>query len=411
MKKITDKQKIIIFLVITVVGFSAVLIFGTGYPWKKSKIPENKKVKLARPNLKEIYNSEDEVNEFQGKELRVNVSKFEPCVIKSGNKWTGFDIDLFNEICKELNYAPKYKEVKFKDIFKGLESKTTDVALAGITIRADREKKVDFSHQYIESKLEIVSLKQIGHISTLSLAWSYIVNLNNWGIFTLLLMSIVYTFLCGVAVYLLDLKSNKNIPNKFFDINPEKSGIDVSTRIVWEYKTTQGTGSKVPFSRLAWLLAAWVNFFIGAVMLGVVVSSINSTIEEHKKRQLECKYQDFSSLNKVKVATKRATTSVEVLRVVGAEIIETDHIDEAYEMLLNKEVEAVVFDKPNIRYFANNAGKDKVIVATQEYDKEYYGIALQEGSELRESINRVLLKFKENGVYDKIYKKWFGQIK
>ncbi|NIP24394.1 MAG: transporter substrate-binding domain-containing protein, partial [Phycisphaerae bacterium] len=31
------------------------------------------------------------------------------------------------------------------------------------------------------------------------------------------------------------------------------------------------------------------------------------------------------------------------------------------------------------------------------------------GSELREPVNRTLLKLKENGTYDGIYEKWFGK--
>jgi polar amino acid transport system substrate-binding protein len=32
------------------------------------------------------------------------------------------------------------------------------------------------------------------------------------------------------------------------------------------------------------------------------------------------------------------------------------------------------------------------------------------GSELRESVNRALLRLKENGTYDGIYNKWFGKV-
>jgi polar amino acid transport system substrate-binding protein len=40
---------------------------------------------------------------------------------------------------------------------------------------------------------------------------------------------------------------------------------------------------------------------------------------------------------------------------------------------------------------------------------EKYGIALPERSPLREEINRALLHLLEEGVYDDIYTRWFGQ--
>jgi ABC-type amino acid transport substrate-binding protein len=44
------------------------------------------------------------------------------------------------------------------------------------------------------------------------------------------------------------------------------------------------------------------------------------------------------------------------------------------------------------------------------FDIQYYGFMFPEGSELRETVNRALLKLKEDGTYDGIYDKWFGKV-
>ena len=40
--------------------------------------------------------------------------------------------------------------------------------------------------------------------------------------------------------------------------------------------------------------------------------------------------------------------------------------------------------------------------------RDNYGFALQTGSELREPINRALLRFAEDGTYRALLVKWFG---
>ena len=43
------------------------------------------------------------------------------------------------------------------------------------------------------------------------------------------------------------------------------------------------------------------------------------------------------------------------------------------------------------------------------FKEETCGIAFPEGSPLRKPINALLLKFKQNGIYDELYGPWFGR--
>lgn len=89
-------------------------------------------------------------------------------------------------------------------------------------------------------------------------------------------------------------------------------------------------------------------------------------------------------------------------------VIPAKSIDQAYEKLLKGEVNAVVFDSPIILYYARNKGAGKVSVVGPLFDLQYYGFLFPQGSELREPVNRALLKLRTNGIYDKLYSKWFG---
>ena len=83
-------------------------------------------------------------------------------------------------------------------------------------------------------------------------------------------------------------------------------------------------------------------------------------------------------------------------------------VDEAYDMLDRGAVQAVVYDYPVLLYHALNFGEGRVDVVGGPFSEEDYGIAFQEGSPLREEINRALLRLREDGTYDRLYAEWFG---
>ena len=69
----------------------------------------------------------------------------------------------------------------------------------------------------------------------------------------------------------------------------------------------------------------------------------------------------------------------------------------------------MVFDELNLRYYAINEGENKVTVVGDTFEPLYYGMAVPQGSPLRERVNRVLLEIAESGESDKIWSKWFGE--
>ncbi|HYG41429.1 MAG TPA: glutamine ABC transporter substrate-binding protein GlnH [Bordetella sp.] len=93
----------------------------------------------------------------QDRELIVATdTAFVPFEFKQGSTYTGFDIDLWAAIAKELNLKYKLQPMDFNGIIPGLQTKNIDAALAGITIRDDRKQVIDFSDPYYESGLAIL---------------------------------------------------------------------------------------------------------------------------------------------------------------------------------------------------------------------------------------------------------------
>ncbi len=72
------------------------------------------------------------------------------------------------------------------------------------------------------------------------------------------------------------------------------------------------------------------------------------------------------------------------------------------------DTDAVVFDAPILSYYAAREGRDVASLAGPIFLRENYGIVFPTGSPLVEDANRALLALREDGTYDQIYRRWFG---
>lgn len=111
------------------------------------------------------------------------------------------------------------------------------------------------------------------------------------------------------------------------------------------------------------------------------------------------------------VATRLGTTSGNYLRehVPGAEINEYEQMDQVYLAVENGSADAVMYDLPNIEYYIATEGNGRLKVVGDLYQAEDYGIGITAGNEdLVAAINDALATLRENGTYDEIYNKWFG---
>ncbi|GGX98610.1 amino acid ABC transporter substrate-binding protein [Litchfieldella qijiaojingensis] len=76
---------------------------------------------------------------------------FVPFEFVENGEYVGFDIDLWAAIAEENGWEYELRPMDFSGIIPALQTGQVDVALAGITIRPDREEVIDFSDGYYDS--------------------------------------------------------------------------------------------------------------------------------------------------------------------------------------------------------------------------------------------------------------------
>lgn len=141
----------------------------------------------------------------------------------------------------------------------------------------------------------------------------------------------------------------------------------------------------------------FVAYFTAAVTAAITV------------QQLQGNISGPGDLPGQRIGTTTGSTASNWLTEHNITPTEFQAIADAFAALERRQLDAVVFDAPVLLYYANHSGLGKVQVVGPIFRKENYGIAFPLGSDLRKPVNSALLKLRENGTFDALYARWFGQ--
>jgi polar amino acid transport system substrate-binding protein len=331
----------------------------------------------------------------RAEQLRVYTKPIEPFSFQEDGKALGFSIDLWERVAREANVTYELHWVKkVGDVIDALKDKQADVGIAAISITSEREAVVDFSTPYYESGLGILARAEgqsaVGVIldAVLSMA------------FLKIILALVLLLL--VTAHLIWFFERHRNPDQF--PKPYRRGIWESAW--WAISTilSGGCDAKGPMhvgGRIIgafWMLICIVviTYFTAAITTIMTVNQLTSDITGAK------------DLPGQQVATVKGTTAEKYLRDHRAKVSTYDTIDQAFDALDRHDVKAVVYDEPVLLYHLKISGARDQAVVGRLFERQNYGIGLQDNSPYRKAINGALLKLRENGTLDELNTKWFG---
>lgn len=329
------------------------------------------------------------------KKLKVAIKEFQPFVILNQGQYTGFSVDLWKELAKtmEMDYE-LYGVTSLAKLLDEVDRKAADIGLSGISITSKREENFDFSYPILESGLQILVRKD--DRSLLKTVFNFILSPKFLYVIAFLGIALI---IVAHLIWFIERKHNDQFSKNYF------KGIMESLWWTAVTMTTVGYGDKIPIRASGKLFAIfWMfsSYFIFAYFTATVTTTFTMNEMESTIRKPE-------DLTSKKIVTVAYSISEQYLRSKGLSPLTVREIDDAYLMLANKEVDAVVYHAPALKYYATHLGKSQVEVAGLTFHKQNYGLALQSKSELTEEINHALLELIENGTYQKIHNQWFGR--
>lgn len=78
----------------------------------------------------------------------------------------GFDVDVANAICKEIQATCHFKAQSFDALIPGLRAKRFDAAISAVDITEARSKQVSFSEAYYDSSASFIGIKDKADLTT-----------------------------------------------------------------------------------------------------------------------------------------------------------------------------------------------------------------------------------------------------
>ncbi len=324
-------------------------------------------------------------------DLRVATVTRPPFSMVEAGAETGFSVELWRALAADMGRETSFQRAEhFGDMLGLVERGEADAAIANISITAARETDFDFSQPIFESGLQIMVH---GDAASPSI-WSALFSKD-------ILLAIALSFGVLFAGGMLMWRFERG-HDGYFD-QPAKK---VAFPAFWwalNLVVNGGFEERVPrslFGRLFGVLLVVSSLFV----VSLVVAKITATLTV---AEIQSSVNSVNDLYGKKVGTTRGSTASTYLDNRGVNHRGYDDLAGLLEAFESGALEAVVFDAPILAYYVNTSDGDAAL-AGPVFLRENYGIVLPSGSDLAEPLNQSLLRLRENGRYDEIYRKWFG---
>jgi polar amino acid transport system substrate-binding protein len=331
-------------------------------------------------------------------ELRVVTRVLPPVVVDQNGTLTGFSVDLWNKIAERLQLKIRYQVAPdVRALLEEVRDGKADLGVAAISVTAAREAVYDFSHPILNAGLQIM-VRGKGQDADSNPLMDLLGLLFSKTILLWLGIALLLILLPAHIIWLLERRHANGI------VPTEKYFPGIFYAMYWAAGTLATQAEQMPRQWLArGLSVLWM--FAGVVFVAFYTAQLTATLTV---QQIQGTINGPDDLQGKKVATTRGSTAAAYLRELRAQVLEVSVIEDAYQALVNKEADAVVFDAPILLYYAANDGKGRVHLVGSPFRKEDYGIVFQAGNPLRKQVNNTLLALREDGSYQQIYDKWFA---
>ena len=324
-----------------------------------------------------------------GEDLVVAAAHCPPFVISEKGKLSGLAIDLWERLAVEIGVSYQLVETDFTKLLGAIAnqevSRRMDVGISCLSITAEREKTIDFSHSFYETYTGI-AVHDEGVTGTLRAA------LTNPVVLRALLFVLVMAILVGGLFYVLEHKIN----DKLYAMKTP-SGRFMEALIVGALFVTRGPiryyEFKTPLARILSALLAIGSTFLIAGVTAVLAGAF--TLEN-----LQNQINGLQDLQRVRVGAMADSTSSALLERHGIIHQKSTDLETLLADLDRGRLDAVVSDEAFLRYSIRKQQEQgsyqALYVLPQELETQNYGFGLQIDSPHRESINQAMLQARKS---------------
>ncbi|MGB0286628.1 MAG: ion channel, partial [Synechococcus sp.] len=160
--------------------------------------------------------------------------------------------------------------------------------------------------------------------------------------------------------------------------------------------TTVGYGDKAPITRTGrGITGAWM--VISLIAVSSLTASLASAFTLFLSGATESGISAPAQLNGRRVAVVEGTSGMELAQRGDMRIVSATNLRSAVQLLVNQQADALIFDRPAIRYHLKNNPDLALRLAPFTLSEETYGFVIKPDSPLRTPMDVSILKLQRQG--------------
>ena len=327
--------------------------------------------------------------------LVVGIMDMPPFLIKAGDgHWEGLSIDLWRAVARDLGIEYEFREyTRAASMLDDAQAGKIDI-IPGLAVTERNEVILDFSRQYFRSGLSIAISTEESGSRLLRFAGRLAVT----DILLMLCCLLLLSLMAGIIVWLFEGRRN----SEFHGNMVQGAGHGFWWAVVT--LTTVGYGDKAP-KTLGGRLTALIWMFSSIFLLASFTAAITTTLTVG---ELGGKIRGLEDLADVRVGAYARSEGVAFLAENGITAKPYENVRDGLQALVQKEIDAFVFNESVLKYMVNQEFAGVVTVLPGTFDPYYLGMAMPTSSPLQEQINRALLRIIAGDEWDKLVVHYMG---
>ncbi len=330
-----------------------------------------------------------------------------PFIEKTKNgSYIGAEVELWEEIARRTGFTYHYREMRsLTETLDAVAEDELDFALSSTTLTGKRSKLMAFSYPYyVSGQAILVNAKEMNTIWTVIEVLCCPVTIH--AILALLVLLLIY----GHILWLAERGKVPQVKNRYFP------GVFEAMWCVFAIKTTIGFGDVVPRKWTARILS--VPIWLSGILLTSVITAQLISVFVASSIKPESNISDYRDLLDKKVAVLDGSTGMIAVADLGIkDVVRITSTEEGYDKLLDREVDALVFDYPTLAHETDKLRDEghPVMIVGEPFTQEFYAIPMSPRLAVREpdlmsKINSALFSMYDEKYLDRSRNKWMSGL-